>query len=446
MNKIITGKCTALSSEGKGIIKNGKDTIFVDALLLDEEADVEILYRRAGVSYGKIKKLHTFSPERIKPLCPISTSCGGCVFQNASYKYELAYKKQKVEETLKRIGHLDVKVNDVIGMKDPTHYRNKAQVPFQKINKKIVYGFYKANTHKITPLEDCNIQDIRSEKILKDIAYLMQSMNIAPYDEDNRSGVIRHILIRTSHRYDEVLLTIITNVDSFPNRNAFVKEIIKRNPNITSIVQNINKRKTNVILGEIEKILYGKGFIRDELLGLKFNIFSKSFYQVNSQQVEVLYKLAIESAHITNKDVVLDAYAGVATIGLLAAHSAKEVYSVEIVKEACKAAKMSASINNIDNIKIINADCTEYMNSSNTEYDVIIMDPPRKGSTPEFLNALLKLLPKRIVYISCEPATLARDLEILSKAYNIDYIQPVDMFPRTYHVETIVGIYRKDEK
>ena len=443
---IIRGKCVDLSSEGKGVIKTVYGVIFVDALLIGEEAEIEVTYARKGVAFGKIRKLLTISKDRIQPKCPISTSCGGCVFQNATYEYELAYKKRKVEEAIKRIGHIDnVKVNDVIGMEVPEHYRNKIQVPFGRDRGHVVYGFYKANTHKIIPIKQCNIENEKAGPILSDIARLMEEFKIPPYDEDTRYGVIRHVLIRTSRLTNEVMVVLVSNVESFPGRNNFVKELTKLHPEISTVIQNTNKRDTNVILGEQEKTLYGKGFITDEILGLKFNISSQSFFQVNPTQVSKLYGKAIEYAKLTKEDKVLDAYAGVCTIGLLCAPHVKEVTSVEVVKSAVINGKNNAKMNNINNINIIEADCTEYINSNLPKFNVVIMDPPRKGSTPGFLTALLRIKPSRIVYISCEPSTLARDLEYLKDDYDILEIQPVDMFSRSFHVETIVSMHLKDK-
>lgn len=443
---IIRGKCVDISSEGKGVIKTVYGVVFVDSLLLGEEAEIEITYVGKGVSYGVIRKLLSFSPDRITPKCPISTACGGCVFQNATYEYELKYKRHKVEEALKRIGHLDnIKVNDVIGMENPEHYRNKIQVPFGKENKHVIYGFYKSKTHKIIPIKQCNIEDVKAGPILQNIAQLMEEFHIEPYNEDYRTGIVRHVLIRTSLSTNEIMVVFVCNVDTFPGRNNFIKELVKRCPQISTIIYNTNKRDTNVILGESEKTLFGKGFITDEILGLKFNISAQSFYQVNPIQVQKLYKTALNYANISKNDIVLDAYAGVCTIGLLAAPLSKKVTSVEVVKSAVKNGYKNAELNSINNIEIIEADCTEYINKHLPHFDVVIMDPPRKGSTPEFLSALKKIKPNRIVYVSCEPSTLARDLDLLIDTYQIDKIQPVDMFPRSFHVETICAMSLKTE-
>jgi len=441
---IIRGKCVDISSEGKGVIKTVYGVVFVDSLLLGEEAEIEITYAGKGVSYGVVKKLITMSKDRITPKCPISTACGGCCFQNATYEYELRYKKHKVEEALKRIGHLEgVKVNNVLGTNNPEHYRNKIQVPFAKDHKKVIYGFYKSKTHKIIPLKQCNIEDEKAGPILESIARLMEKYHIDPYNEDYRTGIIRHVLIRTSKSTNEVMVVLVSNVDTFPGRNNFVKELVKIRPEISTVIQNTNKRDTNVILGESDKVLFGRGFITDDILGLKFNISCRSFFQVNPIQVEILYKTALNFAKLSKNDTLLDAYAGVCTIGLLAAPHVKKVTSVELEKSAVINGINNARLNSINNIEIIEADCTEYINKELPKFDVVIMDPPRKGSTPEFLSAIKKIKPSRLVYISCDPATLARDLEILSDTFNIEEVQPVDMFSRSFHVETVVMLNLK---
>ncbi|MCD8209533.1 MAG: 23S rRNA (uracil(1939)-C(5))-methyltransferase RlmD [Coprobacillus sp.] len=439
----ITGICCDLSSEGKGVIRLDNQVVFVDSLLLGEKAEAEVDYQSKGISYAHIVSLLEKSPERIKPLCPVSTSCGGCTFENATYQYELAFKKKKVVDALSQIGHISFPVNDVIGMDEPYYYRNKIQVPFQRNGKDIVYGFYKANTHKIIPNKECVIEDKRATSILSTIKDLMLSMHIEPYDEDKRSGVIRHVLIRTSYHYPDVMVVLVTNCDTFPSRNNFVKSLVNSHPEINTIVQNINTRDTNVILGEKEKVLYGKGFIKDSILGINFNISSKSFFQVNPLQVEKLYSKAFEMATLKESDNLLDAYSGVGTIGMIAASHVKHVTCVELEKSAHYNAIKNAKENKISNISLVNDDCTQYLIHTNERYDVVIMDAPRKGSTPEFLQSLVTNSPERIIYISCNPATLARDLTYLIGDYDIQEIQPLDMFPRSFHVETIVSLKKK---
>ncbi len=444
---IIKGKCIDYSTDGYGIIKQGKDIYFVSGLFLNEEAEVEFLYSRNGINYGKVKTLITKSSHRIVPKCPVCTACGGCQFQQLDYESELAFKTKKVKDTLKKIAHIDFDVKDTLGMKDPYYYRNKIQMPLGlDKKKKIISGFYKARSHEIVPIDECAIEDRRGGHILKSIKELMASFHIEPYDEDRRSGIIRHILIRTSKHYDEVMVVLVCNVDNFPSKNNFVKEIIKACPEITTVVENINTRDTNVILGEKERVLYGKGFIKDSLCGVNFKISAKSFYQINPEMTEILYSTAMSYANLNKDLTVFDAYSGIGTIGLIASKSVKEVLSVEIIKEACFDAKNNAKLNNFNNFTIINKDASVYASelaSEKKSIDVLFMDPPRKGSDEIFLSSVLMLKPKIIIYISCDPATLSRDLITLTRAYDINIVQPVDLFPRTYHVETVVCLSLK---
>ena len=445
MNKIVKGKCIDISSEGKGVIKYGKDIIFCDGLFINEEADIEILYQRAGVYFGKVRKLYSISKDRIQPKCKICTSCGGCQYQQINYKKQLEYKTNRVKNAIKRIAKIDTKVNDCIGMKDPYHYRNKIQVPFAKDRKgNVVYGFYKENSHEIIPTKECMIEDKRAASILWDIKELIKKMGIPTYNEDNGRGILRYVLIRTSYHYDELMVVLVTSMLNFPGQRNFVDALIKLHPEITSIVENVNSRHTNVILGNKEKILYGPGFIKDDILGLTFEISPSSFFQVNPEQVEVLYKTALDLIDINKEQVVLDAYSGVGTIGLIASKNAKRVISVEIVKDAHKNAIENAKRNNISNIEFHCGDAGEFINSYDGDLDIVIMDPPRKGSDEKFLSTLINKKVPQIIYISCDPETLARDLEYLKPYYEVNYIQPVDMFPMTAHVETICALSFKD--
>ena len=444
MNKIVKGKCIDISSEGKGVVKYQKDIIFCDGLFPNEEADIEILYQRAGVYFGKVRKLYSLSKDRIQPKCKICTACGGCQYQQINYKKQLEFKTNRVENAIKRIAHIDTKVNDCIGMKNPYNYRNKIQVPFAKDRKgNVVYGFYKENSHEIIPTKECAIEDKRAASILWDIKELIKKMGIPTYNEDNGRGILRYVLIRTSYHYDELMVVLVTSMLNFPGQRNFVDALIKLHPEITSIVENVNSRHTNVILGNKEKILYGPGFIKDDILGLTFEISPSSFFQVNPEQVEVLYKTALDLIDIKKNQIVLDAYSGVGTIGLIASKNAKKVISVEIVKDAHKNAIENAKRNNINNIEFHCGDAGEFINSYDGDLDIVIMDPPRKGSDEKFLSTLINKKVPQIIYISCDPETLARDLEYLKQSYDVTYIQPVDMFPMTAHVETIVALILK---
>jgi 23S rRNA (uracil1939-C5)-methyltransferase len=326
-------------------------------------------------------------------------------------------------------------------MDDPYFYRNKIQMPVgtDRLGR-IVTGFYKANSHVIVPIEKCYIEDERSSPILKTIRELMKEIRVEPYDEDKRTGVIRHILIRASYYKKQIMVVLVTNVNSFPGQRNLVNALTIKHPEITTIVQNINKRDTNVILGNHENILFGKGFIEDSLMGINYQISSKSFYQINPRQTEKLYKAAIEAAQLTKDDVVFDAYTGIGTIAILAAKHAKHVIGVEIIYQAVRDAMRNAKHNGVSNVEFHAADVSDYidqMASEKTAIDVLFMDPPRKGADERFLKSVLSLKPKRIVYVSCEPETLTRDIKLLAGQYSVVSVQPVDMFPQTHHVEAV---------
>ena len=441
MQKIIKGKAVDLSSEGKGVVKYHNDIVFVDGLFPGEEADIEILYHRAGVYFGKVKKLYNLSKDRIQPKCKICTSCGGCQYQQLNYQVQLISKTKRVKEALHRIAHVKQEVLPCIGMDDPYNYRNKIQVPFNKDkNGKVKYGFYKENSHIIMPIKECAIEDKRAAPILWDIKLLLEEMNIPCYNEDSGKGILRYVLIRTSHHYEELMVVLVTTQLNFPGQRNFINELVNRHPEITTIIENVNNRHTNVILGNQEKVLYGSGHIKDDILGLTFEISASSFFQVNPVQVEKLYQCALDLIDFSKKEVVLDAYSGVGTIGLIAAKNAKKVISVEINKSAHKNAIENAKRNNIDNIEFICADAGEYISKSNEKIDILIMDPPRSGSDETFLSTVMKKKIKKIIYISCNPETLARDIDFLSSMYKVNYVQPVDMFPMTAHCETVVSL------
>lgn len=445
MQKIISGcLCVDISSEGKGVIKNGKDIIFCDGVFPGEKADVEILYHRAGVYFGKVKKLYNLSKDRIQPKCKICTSCGGCQYQQLNYDAQLKYKTKRVKEALTRIAHVKQEVLPCLGMDNPYNYRNKIQVPFNKDKKGVVkFGFYKENSHIIMPIKECAIEDRRAAPILWDIKLLLEEMNIPCYNEDSGKGILRYVLIRTSHHYDELMVVLITTQMNFPGQRNFINELVSRHPEITTIVENVNNRHTNVILGNQEKVLYGPGHIKDDILGLTFEISAASFFQVNPVQVEKLYASALNLIDFNKKEIVLDAYSGVGTIGLIASKNAKKVISVEINKSAHKNAIENAKRNNVDNIEFYCADAGEFITKYDGDIDVLIMDPPRSGSDETFLSTVINKKIKKIIYVSCNPETLARDIACLSKSYEVNYVQPVDMFPMTAHVETIVGLSLK---
>lgn len=441
--KIVKVKCVDFTFDGQGLCKTSSNrTIFVPSLLKDEEAEVEILYHKKDYDIGRIVNLIKKSKYRITPKCPCATSCGGCSFQNLEYSKQLEYKKKLAQDTLLKIGNIKTPIDHIYGMEEPYYYRNKIQVPFGYDKQhRLIYGFYKFKSHDIVYNKECVIEDKSHIEILKNIKELLSIYNIKPYDEDKRTGILRHVLIRVGKVSKEIMVVLIVNEKSFKNKSLFIKELINRCPNITTIILNENKRDTNVILGNKEEILYGRGYIYDILCELKFKISSKSFYQTNPIQTEVLYNLAISNANLTKNDVILDAYCGIGTIGLIASKYVNKVYGVEIVKEAIIDAKNNAKLNNINNIEFECNDCSKYI--LDNKFDVIFVDPPRKGLDKSFVDSILYTKPNKIIYISCDIGTLSRDLKILSKQYDIKSINLVDMFPHTRHVETVVLLVKK---
>ena len=375
--------------------------------------------------------------------CPVYKKCGGCQLQNLTYEEQLRYKQNKVIKLLKSFG----RVEQIIGMDNPYHYRNKVQAAFfTDRNGKIKSGVYQSGTHRIVNVDDCQIEDKLADKIIVAIRKMLPSFRLTTYNEDTRKGFLRHVLVKRGFSTDQVMVVLVTGTPIFPSKNNFVKALREKFPQITTVVQNINSFKTNLVLGERQIVLYGKGYIEDELCGCRFRISPKSFYQINPIQTEVLYGKAIEFANLKGDETVLDTYCGVGTIGIIAAkHGAGQVVGVEMNGDAVRDAIQNAKANQLNNIRFFKGDAGEFMESAaeeNTKPDIVMMDPPRAGSSVQFLSSLIKMSPSTIVYVSCNPETLARDLEYLRKnsRYRVKKIQPVDMFPHTQHVEVVTLI------
>ena len=378
-------------------------------------------------------------------VCSHAKKCGGCQYQKMSYEEQLRKKQKAVSILLKPFG----KVNPIMGMESPYYYRNKVHAVFAFDKRKgIVSGIYEANTHNVVPVEECLIEDKKSQEIIHTIRDMLKSFRIKTYDEDTGYGLLRHVLVRRGFATGEIMVVLVTGSPIFPSKNNFVKALREKHPEITTVIQNINDKRTSMVLGDRNIIMYGKGFIRDTLCGCAFRISPSSFYQVNPVQTERLYKKAMEYAGLTGKERVIDAYCGIGTIGMVAAADAKEVIGVELNPDAVKDARINARENKMDNIRFYQGDAGVFMEnlaSQGDAADVVFMDPPRAGSDKMFLDSLLKFAPKKIVYISCNPETLARDLRYLTKrSYHVKAIQPVDMFSFTDHVETIACLQRAD--
>lgn len=379
--------------------------------------------------------------------CSVSKKCGSCQYQGVPYKEQLAAKQKRMKKLLGKFAN----VKPIIGMDDPFYYRNKVHAVFDRDKKgNIICGTYEAKTHKVVPIEECMIEDKISQEIIRTIRDMLKSFRIKTYDEDTGYGLLRHVLVRRGFSTDEIMVVLVIGSPIFPSKNNFVKALRKKYPQITTVVFNVNDKKTSMVLGERDIVIYGKGYIRDTLCGCTFRISPQSFYQVNPVQTEILYKTAIEYAGLGRKETVIDAYCGIGTIGLVAAKRAKNVIGVELSPDAVRDARINAKENKITNARFYQGDAGEFMENmaENGEHaDVVFMDPPRTGSDKKFMSSVIKLNPSRIVYISCGPETLARDLEYLTKhGYDVRKIQPVDMFSFTDHCENICLLTKKFEK
>ena len=418
-------------------------------------------YNKPKTEAEKAKQTKKTSIKKKTEGCPYAKKCGGCDYQGTPYEEQLKEKQALVKQTLKDI----CKVKPIIGMEQPYHYRNKVHAVFdivkggkrgtQKGMKSqnsgaaagtIISGVYKAGTHDVVNIDECMIEDAKADAIIRDIRGLLRSFKIKTYDEDTGYGLLRHVLIRKGHYSGQIMVVLVLGSPILPSKNNFVKALRKLHPEITTVVINVNDKQTSMVLGEKETTIYGKGFIEDTLCGKVFRISPKSFYQINTVQTEILYGKAIEAAGLTGKETIIDAYCGIGTIGIIAADKAKEVISVELNKDAVKDAIANAKRNEIKNVQFYNADAGEFMvqlAEQKKKVDVVFMDPPRAGSDEAFLSSVVKLAPKKVVYVSCNPETLARDLKYLVKhGYRAGECQPVDLFPFTKHVETICLLNR----
>ncbi len=380
--------------------------------------------------------------------CPVAKKCGGCQLQNMSYPEQLSYKQAKVIRLLGKF----CRVNEIIGMEKPYNYRNKVQAAFGMTRGgKIISGVYQSKSHRIVCIDECRLEDKKADEIIVTIRNMMKHYRMIPYNEDSGFGFLRHVLVKRGFTSGEIMVVLVTGTPMFPGKNAFVKELLRKHPEITTIIQNINREHTSLVLGNAEKVLYGKGTIEDTLCGCVFRISAKSFYQINPVQTEKLYSTAIDYAELTGEETVIDAYCGIGTIGIIAAQKAKEVIAVEVNKDAVFDAKNNARRNDTQNIKFYCDDAGKFMTkmaADGKSADVVFMDPPRAGSDEAFLSSVVTLNPKKVVYVSCNPETQERDLKYLIKnGYKVKKIQPVDMFPHTNHVETVVLLsQRKADK
>lgn len=452
-NEMVTLTIEGLSHEGAGVGRVHGFTLFVHGALPGEVAQVKVVMVRKKFGFGKLLKIEQESEDRVAPPCPVFTQCGGCQLQHASYAAQLSMKREQVQDALMRIGKLssDVIVHPTLGMDEPWRYRNKSQVPIgvasDQAQPRLITGFYAPGSHRIVDTDDCIIQHEAHDRIMQTVKQIGTELGISVYDEEAHQGLLRHVVIRTGFHTGEVMAVLVTNGKQLPHADEWVRRIRVAVPNVTSICQNVNTRRTNVILGEETRVLWGSDVIYDELGGLRFAISPRSFYQVNPLQTEVLYAKALEYVGLSGSETVIDAYCGIGTIALYSARQAKQVYGVEIVPEAIEDARRNAKLNELDNVTFEVGAAEEVMpawREQGVQPDVIVVDPPRKGCDEVLLQTIIALRPERVVYVSCNPATLARDLAVLEAGgYQTNEVQPVDMFPHTAHVECVARLVWK---
>jgi len=448
-NKNYTVKIIGMGFQGEGVAKIEGYTIFIPQAIVGEVVEVKILKVNKKFAFGKLVNVIETSPNRKEPRCNIYNRCGGCNLQHITYSGQLEYKTNRVMESITRIGKVkDVIVHHTIGMDEPYGYRNKVQLPVGICNNKnnnVAIGFYAARSHEIINMNVCYIQDEVADKIIKLTRRWMKKNSIQPYNELDGNGVIRHIMIRKAFKTGQVMVVLITNGYELPHKEDFIDIMTKNIDGIRSIIQNVNTERTNRVLGNKCRTLWGYDYITDYIGKFKFNISPLSFFQINPVQTEVLYNKVLEYAELNGDETVFDAYCGTGTISLFLAQNAKKVYGVEIVPEAIDNAIENAKINNVDNAEFIVGKSEEVIPElieKGVYADVVVVDPPRKGCNPKLLEAINSMKPKKIVYVSCDPATLARDLGILRNyGYKTAEIQPVDMFPQTAHVESVVKLH-----
>ncbi|HAT4104557.1 TPA: 23S rRNA (uracil(1939)-C(5))-methyltransferase RlmD [Clostridium perfringens] len=438
--------------EGEGIAKiDNKYPIFIEGALKGEKVKVRIVKVNKNFAYGKLMEVLEASEERVNPPCAIYKRCGGCKLQHASYKAQLDFKWDRVKDCVSKIGKLDPSiVKYPLGMENPWRYRNKVQLPIGLINGEVKIGFFAPRSHDIIDMESCLIQDEIGDKVVKLTREWIEKFNIRPYNVDgeyDEKGIVRHIMIRRGFTTNEVMVVLVTNGEKLPHKEEFVDLMVKNIPGIKSVIQNINSKKTNVILGLESKTLWGEDTISDYIGDFRFNISPLSFFQVNPTQTEVLYGKALEYANLTGNEEVFDAYCGTGTITLFLSQKAKKVYGVEIIPQAIDNAWINAKENKVENVEFFVGESEVVIPdliNKGVKADVVVVDPPRKGCDKKLLDAITNINAKKIVYVSCDPSTLGRDLKVLEdNGYKTLEVQPVDMFPNTSHVENVAKLIKK---
>ena len=448
-DKMYVVEIVDIGQGGVGIGKFEGFTVFVDGGLIKDKIKVKIIKSKKNYAVGEIVEILEPSPYRVERKCSKELkACGGCQIQELDYKEQLKLKTNEVKQVISRIGKLDdVVIHDALGMEEPFRYRNKAQFPIQKVDGVPVIGFYKKKSHDIIPTDQCIIQHDVNDKIIKIIKTYIRAYNVSIYDEKTHTGVLRHLVTKVGFTTKEVMVVLVANGRKLPYLNELASVLKENILGFKTLVVNINREKTNVILGNENRIIYGDGKINDNIGDLVFEISPLSFFQVNPIQTEVLYNKALEYANLGENDTVFDIYCGIGTISLFLAQKAKKVYGIEIVEEAIKDAKRNAEINKLDNVEFYVGKAEEVvpkMYKQGKRANVVVVDPPRKGCDEKVLDTIISMQPDRVVYVSCNPSTLARDLNYLDeRGYKCLEVQPVDMFPHSVHIENVALIVKK---
>ena len=436
---------------GVGIGKYEGFTVFVEGGLIQDKVKVRINKSKKNYAVGDIVEIIEKSPFRVDRICSDDLKdCGGCQIQELDYNKQLELKTNEVKQVISRIGKLEnVEIHETIGMQSPCRYRNKAQFPIQNINGSTAIGFYKKKSHDVIPTDMCVIQHDINDKIIKIIKTYIQAYNVSIYNETTHTGVLRHLVTKVGFTTNEVMVVLVANGTNLPHLNELASVLKENILGFKTLVLNVNKAKTNVILGKENKVIYGNGKINDYIGDLVFEISPLSFFQVNPVQTEVLYNKALEYAELKENDTVFDIYCGIGSISLFLAQKATKVYGIEIVEDAIKDAKINAKLNNLNNVEFYVGKAEEVvpkMYSEGKTANVVVVDPPRKGCDEKVLDTIVSMKPDRVVYVSCNQSTLARDLAYLDeRGYKCVEIQPVDMFPHTMHVECCAKIVKKSD-
>jgi len=448
-NDIVEVEIVDLTHEGAGVAKVDGLVFFVENALPTEKILMRVLKVNKKIGFGKVEEYLTQSPHRNQDLDLAYLRSGIADLGHLAYPEQLKFKTKQVKDSLYKIaGIMDVEVADTLGMENPIKYRNKAQVPVRRVNGVLETGFFRKNSHDLMPLEDFYIQDPVIDQVIVALRDLLRRYDLKPYDEKEQSGLIRNLVVRRGHHSGQIMIVLVTTRPKIFRVEQLIEQLIKQFPEIVSIMQNINDQNTNAIFGKEWRVLYGQDYITDQMLGNDFQISGPAFYQVNTEMAEKLYQTAIDFAELRAEDVVIDAYSGIGTIGLSVAKHVKEVYGVEVIPEAVENSRKNASLNDISNAHYVCDTAENAMKNwvkEGIQPTVILVDPPRKGLTESFIEAACATGPERIVYVSCNPATLARDLvHFKERGYEAQYVQPVDMFPMTAHVEAVSLLVRAE--